>query len=57
MYELKVSQNDFSNVWTFDNLQALFDFVAYMFKADNVAELLKKQKEYNAKIYITYKND
>ena len=55
MYRLKVKQGDFANVWEFDNLQGVAEQIQFMFKAESVGELLQKQKEFNARIYITYK--
>lgn len=57
MYRLKIRQGDFANVWEFDTLQGVAKQIEFMFKAESVGELLQREKEFNARVYISYKSE
>lgn len=58
MYKLKYkAQGDMPQVFYFKTMQAVFDYICLVCDCDKIENILKVQKEYNIRFYISYKKD
>ena len=58
MYKLKYkAQGDIPQVFYFKTIQEVFDYICLICETDKIENILKVQKEYNIRFYISYKKD
>lgn len=57
MYKLKIKRSDADSITTkyFKTLQEVAEFIKITFDVDSLEEVLKIQKEFNFRFYLTYK--
>lgn len=58
MYKLKYkAQGEISQTFYFKTIQEVFDYICLLCESDKIEDILKVQKEYNIRFYISYKKD
>lgn len=58
MYKLKYkAQGDIPQVFYFKTIQEVFGYICLICDCDKIENILKVQKEYNIRLYISYKKD
>lgn len=57
MYKLKIKRSDAESITTkyFKTLQEVAEFIKIAFSVNSLEEMLKIQKEFNFRFYLTYK--
>lgn len=58
MYKLKYkAHGDIPQVFYFKTIQGVFDEICKICESNKIEDILKVQKEYNIRFYISYKKD
>lgn len=58
MYKFKYkAQNEISQTFYFKTVQEVFDYIYLLCGSEKIEDILKVQKEYNIRFYISYKKD
>lgn len=58
MYKFKYkAQNEISQTAYFKTMQEVFDYICLLCASNKLEDILKVQKEYNIRFYISYKKD
>ena len=58
MYKFKYkAQNEISQTFYFKTIQEVFDYISLLCESDKLEDILKVQKEYNIRFYISCKKD
>lgn len=58
MYKLKYkAQGDIPQVFYFKTMHEVFDYICLVCDCDKIENIMKVQKEYNIRFYISYKKD
>lgn len=58
MYKFKYkAQNEISQTFYFKTMQEVFDYICLLCESNKIEDILKVQKEYNIRFYISYKKD
>lgn len=58
MYKFKYkAQGEEAQIFYFKSIQEVFDYIYLLCESDKIEDILKVQKEYNIRFYISYKKD